>query len=367
VSIDADSVDLNVITFERTMMSIQSLNLDQLSLPFPIPSAALEQADRFTLGLTGPKAQQVRRNTLAVWVVNEYFNLVGFPTDLAASDSWHSVAKLIDTADLVTSAGTLECRAIEGAVDLDRSDWKQKSCMVPPEVWGDRCGYVFVQLDEANQMAEILGFLPQVEEEAVSLDQLQPFEMIFEHLEAVRSVTAVDAAEVARMVAGRVVQVSQGLKRNTTTLGRWLQNQVSESWHSLENIVGLSPSYAFRSRSSTIADQQMAIVRRGKEISFGNWDQPSEVCQVTLVTGVKSMVGEATRTIELGLYPVLPQTQLPRGLTVQIVDGNGEVFLQPETIVAEELLEFEFGGASGEAFSVILEWAEYEMREEFVI
>jgi hypothetical protein len=356
-------------------MSIDKLSLEQSaadkrSIPFPITGAAIAQANTFAVGLAGDKAQQVRQNTLAVWVVNEYLSLMGISTDLNAGDSWHSVAKLgLDTADLVTDSGRLECRSVVGTVDLDQDSWQQRSCNVPPEVWDNRCGYVFVQLDEANQMAEILGFLPVVEQEVVALDQLQVFEDLFDHLYNLKTAPNL-ASSIVTPVVNAAINAAQQVMQGTTVLGRWLQDQIEDGWQSLESLTGLTPAYAFRTRQATEQSQQssqITIVRRGKEISFGNWDRASEVCQVTLVMGVKSVMGDEGNTIELGLYPVMPQVSLPRGLRVQIVDGDGTDFLPAETIDNDEILEFEFGGASGEEFAVVLEWEGFVMREKFVI
>ncbi len=359
-------------------MSIDTLAVDKRSIPFPITRAAIDQAELHCKNLAGTQAQQVRQNTLAVWVVNEYLSLMAVPTDLTKGDSWSSLAKLgVDTADLVTDVGRLECRSIVGPVDLEQDNWQQQSCYVPPDAWDDRCGYVFVQLDEANQMAEILGFLPVVEQEVVALDQLQVFEDLFDHLYALRTAESPAETPASSNVLQTAITTAQQVMQGTTVLGRWLQDQIEEGWQALDSLTGLTPAYAFRNRQATIEpsqqSSQITIVRRGKEISFGNWDQASEVCQVTLVMGVKSLLAgegtadEASSAIELGLYPVLPQVQLPKGLKVQIVDRDGTVFLPAETIDTEELLEFEFGGVSGEEFAVVLEWKGFVMRETFVI
>jgi hypothetical protein len=349
------------------------MSINKRSILFPITRAAIAQAELHCKDLVGTPAQQVRQNTLAVWVVNEYLSLMDVATDLTAGDSWHSVTtKLgLDAADLVTDSGKLECRSIVGTVDWEQDNWQQQSCSVPPEVWDDRCGYVFVQLDETNQMAEILGFLPEVNQEVVALDQLQVFEDLFDHLYALRTAETL-VPEAATPAIDIAINAAKEVMQKTTVLGRWLQDQIEEGWQALDSLTGLTPAYAFRSRQATVEQSQQSsqitIVRRGKEISFGNWDQASEVCQVTLVMGVKSLVAEeASASIELGLYPVLPQVQLPKGLKVQIVDSEGTVFLPAETIDTEELLEFEFGGVSGEEFAVVLEWRGFVMRETFVI
>ena len=336
-----------------------------VTVPLPISTAALAQADAFAV--RHPNAAKVRRNTLAVWVVNEYLGLMGISTELEKSDSWHPITRLVsDTADLITSQGTLECRAIDGTVDLDGNTWNDRTCDVPAEVWDDRVGYVFVQLDEANQMAEILGFLPSVESESVALNQIQPFDDLFDHL------YAMNAESVADSLKRSVQTIQDSIQKSTTRLTNWFQDQIDESWQSIENL-SLSPAYAFRTRRPA---GQTTIVRRGKQLSFGDWTDADKVCQVSLVmairspllnTDVESSTTESVSMIELAIYPVLPATRLPKGLTVKIVDANNQPALPPETIVDEELLEIEFGGSIGELFSVVLQWSEFEVQENFVI
>ena len=337
-----------------------------VTVPLPISTAALAQADAFAV--RHPNAAKVRRNTLAVWVVNEYLGLMGISTELEKSDSWHPITRLIsDTADLITSQGTLECRAIDGTVDLDGNTWNDRTCDVPAEVWDDRVGYIFVQLDEANQMAEILGFLPSVESESVALNQIQPFDDLFDHL------YTMNAESVADSLKRSVQTIQSSIQKSTTRLTNWFQDQIDESWQAIENL-SLSPAYAFRTRRPA---GQMTIVRRGKQLSFGDWTDASKVCQVSLVMAIRSPVVSAdseldandaeVSTIELSLYPVLPATKLPKGLTVKVVDDDNQVALPPETIVDEELLEIEFAGSIGEEFSVVLQWSEFEVQEYFVI
>lgn len=336
-----------------------------VTVPLPISTAALAQADAFAV--RHPNAAKVRRNTLAVWVVNEYLGLMGISTELEKSDSWHPITRLVsDTADLITSQGTLECRAIDGTVDLDGNTWNDRTCDVPAEVWDDRVGYVFVQLDEANQMAEILGFLPSVESESVALNQIQPFDDLFDHL------YAMNAESVADSLKRSVQTIQDSIQKSTTRLTNWFQDQIDESWQAIENL-SLSPAYAFRTRRPA---GQTTIVRRGKQLSFGDWTDADKVCQVSLVmairspllnTDVESSTTESVSMIELAIYPVLPATRLPKGLMVKIVDANNQPALPPETIVDEELLEIEFGGSIGELFSVVLQWSEFEVQENFVI
>ena len=53
---------------------------------------------------------------------------------------------------------------------------------VPIDVWEDRIAYIFVQFDNAYKEGVILGFLPTVNQEKISIDQLQSLEQFLDFL-----------------------------------------------------------------------------------------------------------------------------------------------------------------------------------------
>ena len=141
-------------------------NLGDLSIRVPIPSAARQQAELFaTAQPTQEKRSQVYRNTLAVWLVNDYLQRQQYETDLLAGDSWQFGTQLCgDVADLVvTGLGRIECRPLVG---------KEARLVLPPETWHNRIAYVGVSLDKAYREGQILGFISVMDPEDPLADVL---------------------------------------------------------------------------------------------------------------------------------------------------------------------------------------------------
>src|SRR6478672_10226529 len=109
-------------------MIYSTQEIEDYSLPLPITQTAYNTAQRFSLQQPNPqKAEQVHLNTLAVYAVNDYLQLMGIPTEVTAGDSWNPVMRLCtDVADLeVTGKGRLECRPVKIS---------ESTCHVPLEV-----------------------------------------------------------------------------------------------------------------------------------------------------------------------------------------------------------------------------------------
>ncbi len=169
---------------------------ENFAVPLPITQAARTNAQQFANQQpTAEKAEQVRLNTLAVWVVNEYLQMMDIATDLTASDSWNPVMRLFaDVADLaMPNVGRLECRPV-GTFDY--------TCFIPPETWEERVGYVVVQIDESLQEAKLLGFVPHISSEELPLNQLQPPEAFIEHLGQLRQSPASTLVNLNQWIVG---------------------------------------------------------------------------------------------------------------------------------------------------------------------
>jgi len=168
--------------------------IEDFSLALPITQTAREIAQFASAQLPPQKAEQVRLNTLAVCVVNDYLQMMGIPTDLKASDSWQPVVRLgVDVADLeVTGIGRLECRPIRA---------NQETCYIPKEVWEERIGYVVVQLDESLLKATLLGFTQTAATDELPISQLQALEDLLAHLNQVKQCVCPIARAIA---AGKI-------------------------------------------------------------------------------------------------------------------------------------------------------------------
>ena len=114
-------------------------DLEAMSLPLPMTQAAQAIAQQFASQQPPQIADRVRRNTLAVCIVKDYFDLMGIETNVTAGDSWHPAVRLCaDVADLVIPhVGSVECRPISSTAT---------ACDLPAETWCDRIGYAVVQI-----------------------------------------------------------------------------------------------------------------------------------------------------------------------------------------------------------------------------
>ncbi|GAB4139577.1 MAG: hypothetical protein Fur0046_14840 [Cyanobacteria bacterium J069] len=326
---------------EVNPMTQDAAHIEDFALTLPLPEAARQLAQQFASQQPNPtKAAQVRRNTLAVWVVNDYLQMMGIDTDLPQGDSWNAIARLAaDVADLeVVGAGRLECRPV---ADLSTP------CPVPPEVWGDRIGYVAVQIDESQRFASILGFTPALvpgsSGPTLSLGQIQPPEDLMDHLDRL----------LRPMVSTTLARASANLNANLNHLGQWLQGAFDAGWSAVDMLLSaeqLSPAYAFRQLGN-------AMVRRAKLIDVG----------VSLPLVIELSPGAEQTQICVQLHPSPGTAQLPTDTHLQILDELGAVFLEARATTLEDYLQLQFSGASGEQFQVQVSVGTASAAEAFVI
>ncbi|WP_339383362.1 DUF1822 family protein [Oculatella sp. LEGE 06141] len=137
------------------------------SIPLTTPGYIWQAATRFANQQpTGNKERQTYKSILAVGSLSFYLQARRIPTDLFSSDCWNPVIRLCsEIADLrLRGRDPLECCVFSPS---------QQECTVPPEAWGDRIGYVAIQIDLVNRKVDLLGFAPRIESETLTLHQLQ--------------------------------------------------------------------------------------------------------------------------------------------------------------------------------------------------
>lgn len=293
------------------------------TLSLPIPQSAFRIADRFAARLPDSKAAQVRLNTIAVCVVENYLQLMGIGTDRSTSDSWNPILQIsADLADLiVVNAGRLECRPILPNASV---------CDVPPEVWEERIGYIVVRIDEAQQQATLLGFVQQVRAEELPIAQLQPIENLLDHLD--------------RLLHPRAASF--------TVLSDWLQGAIETGWQSIESLLNppqLAP--AFRGEIASTG------VRRGKLIALGN---------LSIALTIELTPTPTEIEILLQVHPIDAPT-LPPQLQLTILDDEETVFLEARSRQTDDFLQLQFSGSAGERFNVQLAIDSISVTEEFMI
>jgi len=319
------------------------------SLSLPIIQSARKIAQEFAARQPTPqKAEQVRLNTLAVCVVNDYLQMMGIATNLLTSDIWNPVVRLVvDVADLeVTRVGRLECRPI-------RAD--QKTCYIPAEVWSDRIGYVVVQLDEPFRAATVLGFAPTVAMEQLPISQLQPLEDLLDYL-----------SQLMQPVAEAKTAASY---QTLVNLSQWLQNVFETGWQTVEALwdtAEASLSFSFRRADSyreTDSNNSEAGVRRAKLIDLGIQLAGKSVA---LIVELRPESEQKTGIL-LQVHPTGSQIHLPQRLQLIVLDESKATFLEAQARDADNYIQLQFKGKPGEQFSVRVALDDVSITENFVI
>lgn len=326
------------------------------SLTLPIPTVARTIAEQFASEQPTPeRAEQVRRNTIAVLVVQDYLQLMDIPTSLMTSDSWNPVTRLMgDVADLMLPGqGRLECRPVPiGA----------RTCLVPPETWnldekGEidhkmRLGYVSVQFDPSTlKEATIVGFLPSVVTEEVELASFQPIETLLETL------------------AGEVPKIGQTL----VNLGHWLQDQIDEGWQTIDSLFNnpaLSPAFAFRG----VAVRSPEAIQADDRDDFGATQRRAKLIDLGIQAGTQVLAlivelrpeAEQQTGIRIQLRPT-QQPYLPEDIRLVILDQTGTIFGEVQARANDNYIQWQFSGLSSERFTVQIQLEDAQVMQEFVI
>jgi hypothetical protein len=312
-----------------------------------VPVLITQESHRLAQGFakqqpTPTKADQVYLNTLAVCTVNNYLKILGIAANLSGCDSWNPLMRsVINTADLnIVGVGRLECRPLllTGLEDPD------PVCHVPSEVQEDRIGYVVVGIDDPRQEATLLGFVDQVETEELLLRRLRSLSELPTYLHSLTS--------------------RQDPLQGVTRLSQWLDNLVDAGWRSLDDLLGLQP-VAVQWRSATPdaeATSDRSAIARGKLLSFSDLSDE----RVALILEI-TPEADSSQTVTVRVCPTVNHLHLPATLRVMILDDEGSIVMQSDARADNRLIELEFSGDVGDAFSVKVELADQIKVESFVI
>jgi hypothetical protein len=299
-----------------------------LTLPVPLTLKGHHTAKLFYQQHSDPqKAKQVCLNTLAIDAVRSYLSWLGVATDLQASDSWNPfVQTLADVADLeIPGQGKLECRPVLPGDDV---------CHVPPEVWGERMGYVVVRLDKDLKTATLLGFVPSVSAEELPISQLQPIEALLGHLKP---------------------------QPEPVLLSHWLQGRFAHGWSIAAELFYPQPKFSFRSLAIPTLEET-GLTTGGKLLDLM---PQSNDQQVVLLL---SIMPKDSSTVEIWvkLCPAKPSPYLPENLEIRVLDAQGVTVMQAQTRQTE-MLQLKFQGVLGERFSLEIVSGDTSLVEMFAI
>ncbi len=303
---------------------------DSITLTLPITSRAMEFARQFAQQqFTPAKRDRVCLNTLAVCTVNNYLEMMGFETNLPGGDSWHPIARMGgNVADLeVNGIGKLECIPVR-AEDTEYA--------IPAEVWLDRVGYLFVEINLAAQFATIRGFIPQATA-IVSRDRLRSPEDLIDRLHGLMATPLV-------------------------RLDRWLdglEETFINGWQSIESLF-TTPELAFRSIS---VPTRPDLIQRGKVVDLGIQLSSN---QIALVVELSPIEDRDRIQVRLKVCPV-DRAYLLSNIQLIILDEFDRVFLEAQSRSADSLIQLEFTGTPGEKFGVVVKLGNAEVIEQFTI
>ncbi|MEO0987454.1 MAG: DUF1822 family protein [Cyanobacteria bacterium J06639_14] len=326
-------------------------------IPLPITENARCTAQEFAQAQPTPeKANQVLMNSLAVWVTNDYCQMMGIPTDLEDSDSWNPITQMMaNVADLsLTEVGQLECRPI--VPDTDR-------CLIPPEVWDLRVGYVVVEIDASLQMAQLLGFTPTVAEETFPLAQLQPLENLLDHVAALKQAIApLSSDPITATPLGTIVHLNQ-----------WFNAIFETGWQAVETLLtpaGMTPAMGFRGTSTATdadpeppSDDRSDRIRRAKLI-----DLVVQIGTQQVILLIELQVESPNRIhISSQVHPPHGHLFLPPELELLVLEPSDTIFMQAQSRQADNYIQLQFIGKPGEHFKVQLNLDDASYTEEFVV
>ncbi len=362
------------------------LNLQLMSIPLPLTNRSIALANAAASNYASPaKSQQIRLNTLAVLVVNDFLGLLQVQTDVKQGDSWGKMAALMDTADLVLPAfGKLECRPMVGPVrwnetrwddahEFQPPHWQNETAHVPAEVWTDRIGFVMVQIDEEHKLAELLGFTATVEMEAFPLSQLQPMTALVDRLEALQPATfSIPALRSSFSTVKNTLThtLTNTVQPTVTRISDWFHETLEAGWQTVESLA-LPPAFAFRLREPSEGDASFRICR-GKVINLDleNALVRSVSRQVSLIVSIQPSFDSTDPNrvpetqVTLSFYPISPNLTLPL-FHAAIRDDAGVVHYEADAEASDEFLEFEFNCGANEQFEVLISGADFQVIERF--
>ena len=317
-------------------------------------------AEKFRRKQNNPqKAKQVYLNTLAVSAVKIYLSNLGWLTSCEQSDSWNPIMQtLMDVGDLeIPNYGKIECRVVL---------FDQQELIVPPEVQSDRIAYIVVKFGSSLRECELLGFVPEITANKISLSQLQPIEKLTSYLREYKQ-----------------LQEAAQKQQSVIELSKWWQGIIDDGWQLVEKVFPPEPALSFRSPNHL----QEASKIDGKERSDLSTKPNHRVDKLSQgISRVKLLdLGKDPNTINIALIlqlvtqdseeidisakicPINTSLYLPQGLAIMILDENQKPILQAQANKTNETIEFLFSGEPGEIFSIKASLNDNNIVETFMI
>lgn len=302
---------------------MMSKMIEPITFTVPLSFEAHEIAQQCSQQSSPKKLKQVYLNTLAVYAVDSYLRCMGFETDWPASDSRNPLMlKLMDVADLhIKQVGKIECCPVLPDAD---------ACQISYDAWGDRIGYVAVQLDQSLKQATLLGFTRTVAKQ-VPLSSLNSLEDLLVYMNRIKQLKPIN-------------------------LMNWFDDVFDAGWQVVDEL--LNPKkMQFRSFRSNNA----LPIDRGQKIDLGMQLAENSVALIVSLPPEP----ELEVKIEIAVHPMGNQTYLPPGLKLMLMNESEELLYQVESRKADNFIKFEFTPDLRELFSINIVLGDANVRQSF--
>ena len=318
---------------------------DNLTFPIDLTLSHQETAKKLSQNkLNTAQAKEFYHNILAVCLVKDYLELLGYETDWESCEFHDPVmASFADVADLeVKNHGKLECRAVFSDEDI----------YVPPDAWENRIGYVFVYLDESQRQQHIIGFVPSVVETqgVISFNQLLSLEEFPEYLATKEQVEVVTQS------------IGEKVEETVIVLGQWLKDtkaSLQQGWQDAEELLLKQPqslSYMTRNAAGTIDRAKLIDLKI-------NLDNRGVMLMITVTPQ-----SEERLKIRARLYPASGQKHLPLSLKLEILSEAGESLKEVKSEWRDYFIQLpEFTCSSGDKFKLRVSLGMASLTEEFMV
>ncbi|MBE9234177.1 DUF1822 family protein, partial [Cuspidothrix issatschenkoi LEGE 03284] len=193
--------------------------LQDLAIPFPITASFRHQARAYAAQYFIPNIQQrIYLHTLAVFVADAYFQILGFETNLNRPERWDVIKRLWSEANELEllGLGNLECCVIAR---------EQEKIILPFDIVSNNIGYLFIEIADSEKEALLMGFLPafDTKHEELQITDLQSMDDLIDSLSEKKTSLLVETAEIDEISL-------EFTEKKITYLRNWLNNIYEGDW-----------------------------------------------------------------------------------------------------------------------------------------
>lgn len=274
------------------------------------------------------------RHALALQAAALYFQGLGLSSNLELADSSHAAWSLMTGSfDLyLTDLGSLECCAVLP---------EATHVAIAPESWGNRIGYLIIEIDDSTNSAALLGFIRSVDQQmTVPLTELESLDALLDHLEALEQSVTMHAR-----------------------LNQWLQDTDLASktgWKVVKKLSAPRISPLAVRLTPAVGSSLKQPLQFKRSLSLARGDDRME-----LFLGLQQL-NHQKMGITLSLRPEAPCQALPNDLLIALMGDDDQVHLSVQPKTTDHFV-VNFSGAAGDHFSLLIQVGDITYSESFEI